>query len=150
MDPFRRLRQSALLAVAALATLAGGTIGFHQILDETWFQSFYRSIITATLTGLDTVPPNDAARGLSIVMALCGLTIIGYAGAVIVETISGGVLTGAIAERRMQKRIEDLHDHYIIAGYGRVGRRVGEEMRASGVAYVVVDWSDEAREAARE
>jgi voltage-gated potassium channel len=150
MDPLRRLRQIALLALAVVITIAGGTVGFHQILKETWFQSFYRSIITATLTGLDTVPQNDAARGLSIGMAVCGLTIIGYSGAVIVEAISGGVLTGAIAQRRRQRNIEALRDHFIICGYGRVGRRVAEEMRAGGMQYVVVDWSDDAVEAANE
>ena len=150
MDPLRRLRQIGLVLAAVLATLAGGTIGFHQILHETWFQSFYRSIITATLTGLDTVPRSDAARGLSIAMALCGLTIIGYAGAVIVEAISGGVITGALSERRRQRAIEHLHDHFIICGYGRVGQRVAEELRAASTPYIVVDRSDEAIAAARE
>jgi voltage-gated potassium channel len=150
MDPLRRLRQIALLIAAVVATILGGTIGFHQILRESWFQSFYRSVITASLTGLDTVPPSDAARALSIAMAVCGLTIIGYAGAVIVEAISGGVITGALAERRRQKSIDDLRDHFIICGYGRVGRRVAEEFQHSGVAYVVVDCSDDAVEAARE
>jgi voltage-gated potassium channel len=150
VDPIRRLRQIVLLGVGVAATIAGGTIGFHQILHESWFQSFYRSIITASLTGLDTVPPSDAARALSIAMAVCGLTIIGYAGAVIVEAISGGVLTGAIAERRRQRTIESLRDHFIICGYGRVGRRVAEEMRASGARYVVVDRSEDAVDAAHE
>ena len=150
MDPLRRLRQTALLAVAAIATLIGGMVGFHKILGESWFQSLYRAIITATLTGLDTVPRNDGARAHSIVMAFCGLTIIAYAGAVIVEAISGGVLTGAIAERRRQRTIEDLRDHFIICGYGRVGRRVADEMRASGAQYVVVDVSDVAIQAARD
>jgi voltage-gated potassium channel len=150
MDPLRRLRQIGLVLVAVAATLAGGTIGFHEILHESWFQSFYRSIITATLTGLDTVPRSDAARGLSIVMALCGLTIIGYAGAVIVEAISGGVITGALSERRRQRAIEHLQDHFIICGYGRVGQRVAEELRAANTPYIVVDRSDEAIGAARE
>jgi voltage-gated potassium channel len=150
MDPLRRLRQIALVLAAVAATLAGGTIGFHQILDESWFQSFYRSIITATLTGLDTVPRSDAARALSIGMALCGLTIIGYAGAVIVEAISGGVITGALSERRRQRAIEQLNDHFIICGYGRVGQRVAEELRAARTPYIVVDRSDQAIEAARE
>jgi len=150
MDPLRRLRQIAFVLAAVAMTLAGGTIGFHQVLHESWFQSFYRSIITATLTGLDTVPSSDAARGLSIAMALCGLTIIGYAGAVIVEAISGGVITGAISERRRQRAIEHLKDHLIICGYGRVGQRVAEELRAAGTPYIVVDRSDQAIEAARE
>ena len=46
------------------------------------------------------VPANDGARIVSIVLVLAGLTIIAYAGAVIVEAIAGGVFTGVLAERR--------------------------------------------------
>ena len=67
-------------------------------------------------------------------LVLAGLTIIAYAGAVIVEAIAGGVFTGVLAERRRERTIERLNDHFIICGYGRVGRRVAEEFRAAGVA----------------
>jgi voltage-gated potassium channel len=145
-----RLRQTVLVLAAVVVTIVGGTIGFHLILHETWFQSSYRAVVTATLTGLDTVPRNDAARVLSIVLVAAGLTIIAYAGAVIVEAIAGGVFTGALAERRRERAIQHLHDHFIICGYGRVGRRVAEEFRASGVQYVVVDFGEDALEHARE
>ena len=148
MDHARRLRQIELLLVAVAATLAFGTVGFHLALSETWFQSLYRAVITSTLTGLDTVPPTNAARAISIVMVVCGLTIIAYAGAVIVESIAGGVLTGALAERRRERKIENLRDHYIICGYGRVGRRVAEEFRAAAVSYVVLDYREDALAAA--
>jgi hypothetical protein len=46
------------------------------------------------------------------------------AGAVIFESIAGGVLTGAPAERRRERAIEHLHDHFVSCGYGRVGQRV--------------------------
>ena len=150
MDAARRLRQTIWLLVGVAATLAAGTVGFRLILDETWFQAFYRAVITATLTGLDTVPPSNGARLLSIVMVLAGLTIIAYAGAVIVEEFAGGVFSGVFAERRRERTIDKLDDHFIICGYGRVGRRVAEEFRASGVPYVVVDYSEEAIEEARE
>ena len=147
-DP--RLRQVARLLAAVTITLAGGTIGFREILHENWFQSFYRAVITATLTGLDSVPSSNGARALSIVMVLAGLTIIAYSGAVIVEAVAGGVFTGALAERRKERTIERLRDHFIICGYGRVGRRVGEEFRAAGVEYVVLDFRDDAIAAAKE
>ena len=150
MQPSVRLRQIALLSCAVAATLLAGTIGFRLILDESWFQSFYRAVITATLTGLDSVPSNNAARALSIVMVIAGLTIIAYAGAVIVESIAGGLLTGVLAERRREKAIHRMRDHYIICGYGRVGRRVAEEFRAAGVSYVVLDFSEQAKAAAAE
>ncbi len=150
MDAARRLRQTTWLLVGVAATLGAGTVGFRLILHETWFQAFYRAVITATLTGLDTVPPSNGARLLSIVMVLAGLTIIAYAGAVIVEEFAGGVFSGVFAERRRERTIDRLSDHFIICGYGRVGRRVAEEFRASGVRYVVVDYSKDAVAEARE
>jgi voltage-gated potassium channel len=145
-----RLRQVARVGVAIFATLAGGTIGFHASLSEGWFQAFYRAVVTTTLAGLDTVPQSNGARIVSIVLVLCGLTIIAYAGAVIVEAIAGGVFTGVLAERRRERTIERLRDHVIICGYGRVGRRVAEEFRAAGISYVVLDFKEDAVAAARE
>jgi len=145
-----RLRQSARLLVAVAATLAVGAVGFRLILHESWLQAVYRAVVTTTLTGLDTVPSSDSARVLSMILVLAGLTIIAYAGAVIVEAIAGGVFTGALAQRRRERTIERLRNHFIICGYGRVGRRVAEEFRHAGVAYVVLDRSDHAVAAAEE
>lgn len=138
-----------MLAGIVLA-LTGGTIGFKFALHEPWFQAFYRAVITASLTGIDTVPSNDAARGISIVMVLAGITIFGYVAAAIVEAIAGGVFSGALMERRRQRTIEELRDHFIICGFGRVGQRVASEFRAAGARYVVLDHSEDAIEAARE
>lgn len=145
-----RPRQAARLAIAIVGTLGGGTIAFHETLAEGWFQSFYRTVVTATLAGLDTIPSSNGARVVSIVLVLCGLTIIAYVGAVIVEAIAGGVLTGVLAERRRERTIERLRDHIIICGYGRVGRRAAEEFRAAGIQYVVLDFKEDAIAAARE
>jgi voltage-gated potassium channel len=145
-----RLRQITWVLAAVVATLLVGTIGFHETLHESWFQSFYRGVITVTLTGLDSVPSNNGSRILSLVLVAAGLTIIGYAGAVIVEAITGGVVTGVLAERRRERTIEQLRDHFIICGYGRVGRRVAEEFRAAGVPFVVLDFHANAVGAAKE
>jgi voltage-gated potassium channel len=145
-----RLRQTAKVLVAVAATLLVGTIAFRETLHEPWFQSFYRSVITVTLTGLDSIPSNNGSRIVSLFLVVAGLTIIGYAGAVIVEAISGGVVSGALAERRKERTIERLRDHFIICGYGRVGRRVADEFRAARVPYVVLDFHEDAVAAARE
>jgi voltage-gated potassium channel len=47
-----------------------------------------------------------------------------------------------IVERRRRRAIEALDDHFIICGYGRVGRRVAEEFRRSGIPHVVLDYSE--------
>jgi voltage-gated potassium channel len=150
MDRDVRPRQVARLLVAISLTLVVGTIAFRETLHEPWFQSFYRAVVTVTLTGLDSVPRNDGSRIVSVILVIAGLTIIGYAGAVIVEAISGGVVSGALAERRRERKIDQLRDHFIICGYGRVGRRVADEFRASTVPFLVVDFHEDAVAAARE
>jgi voltage-gated potassium channel len=107
-------------------------------------------VVTISLAGLDTVPRNDAARLVSIVLVLAGLTIFAYIATVLVEGIARGVFTGAFAERRRRRTIERLSDHYIICGYGRVGRRIASEFLEEGVRFVVLDFSEEAIEEARE
>src|SRR5438128_10585567 len=107
-------------------------------------------MVTVTLAGLDTVPRTDGARVVTIFVVCAGLVLIGYVGAAIVEAIAGDAISGALAERRRQRAIERLEDHFIICGYGRVGRRVAQEFGANDVPYVVLDFSQEAIEAARE
>jgi voltage-gated potassium channel len=143
-------RRVAYAVAALLAMLVGGTIGFRESLDETWLQSFYRTIVTTSLAGLDTVPRTNSARVISIILVLGGITIFAYVATILVEGIARGVFTGALAERRRRRTIEQLSDHYIICGYGRVGRRVAAEFRESGVDCVVLDFNPDAIEAARE
>ena len=150
MDDAFSTRRIAFALAGAIAVISAGTIAFHHFNHEGWLQSFYRSVVTSSLTGLDTVPSNDSTRLISIVLVLAGLTIFAFIATILVEGIARGVFTGAWAERRRKRAIDRLEDHYIICGYGRVGRRVAEEFRTSGVGYVVLDFSREAIEYARE
>lgn len=53
---------------------------------------------------------------LTLGLVFAGVAIFAYLGALIVEAITRGVVTGAIAERRRRRTIEQLRDHYIIRG----------------------------------
>jgi voltage-gated potassium channel len=150
VDSVFSFRRFGYALAAMTAVLVIGTIGFHQVLDETWLQSFYRAIVSSSLTGLDTVPPSDSARILTIFLVFAGITIFAYIGSLLVEAIARGVVGGMWADRRRRRAIEALRDHYIICGYGRVGRRVAEEFRHEGASFVVLDFNPEAKEAAQE
>src|SRR5439155_251790 len=119
-------------------------------LHESWLQSFYRAVVSSSLTGLDTVPRNDAARLVTIFLVLAGISIFAYIGSLVVEAIARGVIGGLWAERRRRRAIEALRDHYIICGFGRVGRRVAEEFRHEGAPFVVLDFSEQAKAVAEE
>ena len=138
-------------ALAAMAVvLVIGTVGFRAAPSEPWLQSFYRAVVTSSLTGLDTVPKTNYARILTIFLVLAGISIFAYIGSLVVEAIARGVIGGMWAERRRRRAIEELNDHYIICGFGRVGRRVAEELRHEAAPFIVLDFSPDAKEAARE
>jgi voltage-gated potassium channel len=62
-----------------------------------------------------------------------------YAGTQLIEIIVEGEILGYGRRRKMDKRIKDMKNHYIICGYGRTGHQVGAEFDAARVPYVVVD-----------
>lgn len=148
MESFSTRRFAYALA-AFLAVLASGTVGFHFIMDEDWVSSLYRAVVTVSLTGLDSRPPTHGAEIFTIGLLVAGVTIFLYVSGAIVELIARGLLGDAWVERRRRRMIESLRDHYIVCGYGRVGRRVANELRERGVAFVVLDYSPDAVAAAR-
>ncbi|MGZ4291101.1 MAG: potassium channel family protein [Gaiellaceae bacterium] len=144
-------RTEAWRILAAIVTLfTGGTLLFMWLLDESWHAALYRTIVTASLTGLDSTPRGLAAEAVTILVVLCGVAIFGYFAAQLFDEIAHGVLGGAWKEKRRRKMIDELRDHIIVCGYGRVGRRATEEFRGSGVTFVVLDHSDDAIAAAEQ
>jgi voltage-gated potassium channel len=143
----RRFRWS--LTALALVVVGGGA-GYHWWFGEDWVSAFYRAVVTVSLTGLDTRPPTHGAELFTVALLLAGVAIFLYVAGALVEIIARGVLTGVFAERRRRVAIESLRDHYIICGYGRVGRRVAAEFREAGVDYVVLDFHADALAVAQE
>jgi voltage-gated potassium channel len=140
-----------LIAVGAIVVVfAAGTFGFGRLLHESWHDALYRTAITTTLTGLDSSPHGAGAEFLTIGLALSGVAIFGYLAAQAIEAVANEIAGEARRTKRRRRMIEHLHDHFIICGYGRVGRRAAEELAASGRPFVVLDFSEDAIAAARE
>src|ERR671925_891558 len=150
MDHASALRRLGFALFLAVCVLAGATVGFRYVLDEGWEDALYRAVVTSSLAGVDSRPSGTGGEVLTMLLVLAGVAIFGYVAAVLVESITRGVVTGALAERRRQRAIDKLYDHYIICGYGRVGRRVAEEFREAGAEYVVLDFNEDALEFAEE
>lgn len=139
---------AAFLTVAAV--FGAGTVGFHSTSDENWLDSFYRTVVTSSLTGMDTPPHGTWGRVLSIALILFGVAIFAYVAALVVETIAAGLIGGAWREKKRMKEIDALVNHTIICGYGRVGRRIAEELRDHDAPVLVLDKNPDVLEHARE
>jgi len=141
-------RRFVYLVVAFAVVLAIGTVGFQFILGEGWVASFYRSVVSTTLTGLDTRPEGPGAQLFTILLLIGGVAIFLYLAGAIVDLIAHGAISEVYSERRMRHTIERLRGHTIICGFGRVGRRVASEFLATGAPFVVVDHNPESVAAA--
>jgi len=130
------------LGVFAVVLLVG-TVGFELLLGEGWVDAFYRAVVSTTLTGLASAPDTDAAKIFTVLLLFSGVAVFFYIAGVIVDVMTRGVLSGALDERRRKRHIDQLSDHVIICGYGRVGRSVAAEFRATGTPCVVVDITPE-------
>ena len=149
MESFSLRRLFRAQAAFALVLLVG-TIGFHAIMGEGWVAAFYRAVVTTTLTGLDTPPPTAGGMLFTVLLLLAGVVIFLYIAGAVVELITRGVVGGALAERKRRRTIEELENHVIICGFGRVGRAVAEEVRTAGRPCVVVDINEESVASAEE
>ena len=72
-----------------------------------------------------------------------GVTVMLLAVGAMTQTIIELELNQFFGKRRVKKMIEKLQGHYIVCGFGRVGRGAADELRQQGATFVIVDNSEE-------
>src|ERR1022692_3375419 len=136
----RLARRFILIVVAIVTTLTIGTVGFIVIDGYPPFDAFYMSLTTMTTVGYGEIHPlSQAGRIFNSFLIVFGVTTIFIAIGAMTQTIIELEFGDAIGKRRNKRMIDNLKDHYIICGYGRVGRGAAHELRHAGVPFVVVD-----------
>jgi voltage-gated potassium channel len=135
-DAFRRL---AVLALVVIALLLAGAVAFALVEDVSLFQGFVWSLDTVATVGSVPAPKDVGGEIVKIVLILLGVGTLFYALVTTTELVVSGELGSLLAERRMRRMTEGLADHFIVCGFGRVGRQVARDLRAAGARYVIVD-----------
>jgi voltage-gated potassium channel len=140
----RLVRRFLYILLAIAATLLIGTVGFTVIDHYPPFDAFYMTLTTMTTVGYGEIHPlSHSGRVFNSFLIFFGVTTIFIAIGAMTQTIIEREFGEAIGKRRHKRMIENLKDHYIICGYGRVGRGAAAELQHAGVPFVVVDISAE-------
>jgi len=142
------IRRLGILLAALGAMVIVGTIGFALIEHVSPAYGFEWTIDTVTTLGSIPDPSDTAGRALKVGLELLGIGTLFYALATVAEFFVSGQLSGVLEERRIEKMIGSFTDHYIVCGFGRVGRQVARDLRIAGARYVVIDPNPANREAA--
>ncbi len=144
------LRPFIYAAVALVAIHAAGIVGFVVLLDDEPFKAFYRTVMLVSTVGLEPLPTTGASQALAIAIVISGVALLFFTVGLTIELTVSGIVSGAWQDRRLRRSMSKLEGHYVICGYGRVGRRVADEFKAAEAACVVLDPNPIAVAAARE
>ncbi len=136
----RLARRFFILFLAIATTLAVGTVGFVLTDNYPPFDAFYMTLTTMTTVGYGEVHPlSTRGRVFNSFLIFFGVSTLFIAVGAMTQTIIEWEFGDATGKRRTKRMIDKLKDHYIICGYGRVGRGAAEELSRAGAPLVVID-----------
>jgi voltage-gated potassium channel len=137
MNPVRQLRFSLLVL---LLLVSGGTAGYMFIEGWRFLDAFYMTVITVGTVGFQEVHVmSDAGRVFTILLIVVGVTVLGYTVTKLAQIMFEGQFQRFLGRKKVEKSIEELKNHYIVCGYGRIGSLICREFAAKPLSFVVVE-----------
>jgi len=118
-------------------TLVVGAVGYMIIEGWTFLDAIYMTAITVTTTGFKEVHAlSESGRVFTLFLIVMGVVSIAYTGGRAVQVLFE---TQIFRRRRMSKKLEKLKNHYIVCGYGKMGKYICEELSERHALFVVID-----------
>ena len=128
----------------ALVILYGIT-GYSLIEGWNVLDAFYMTIITISTVGYKEVHAlSNAGEIFTSTLIVVGVGTMLYGFGVFAETLTDNTFVAYRRERQLERALNQLRDHFIICGYGRIGTQIVAEFEEHKVPYAVIDQTDEA------
>jgi voltage-gated potassium channel len=140
----RLLHRILFIAGLLCITLLIGTTGFVLIEGYTWFEGFYMTLTTITTIGYQELRPlSHAGRIFNTFLILFGVSALFLSFGAMTQTIIELELQDLYNKRRKKRMIDRLKNHFIVCGFGRVGRNASYEMQRANAPFLVIDRSEQ-------
>lgn len=138
LDPTaRRILFAASLPILLVVV---GTLGYHSLEGWGYFDSLYMTVHTLATVGFgETHPLSQNGRVFTILLILGGASSMAAAVTSVIRSIVSGEVQRLLGRQRMERMLNNLTNHVIVCGYGRMGRIICEELSQANQAFVVVD-----------
>ncbi len=133
-----------LVLLPSLVLLLAGTVGYMLLEGWSWLDATYMTVITLSTVGFGEVQDlTEEGRIFTAILILSGVGAISYVFTVGTQAIVAGQLSGAWRSTRNRRRINRMRDHFIVAGYGRVGSFVANLLLEQKHDVVVIERDSE-------
>ncbi len=106
--------------------------------------SVYMTVITLSTIGYGEVNPvSQPGRIFTLILIVMGVGFFLYVIGNVVQFLVEGRIRLILGRHKLDKQINQLNNHYIICGYGRMGRAFCRYLIQRGLKFVVLEKSDE-------
>jgi len=107
----------------------------------------YMAVLTITTIGFSEVHPlSPGGRLFTAGYAITGILLLAWAARSAASLLVGQQLSVEVQRRRRLRALREMRDHYIVCGYGRMGREAAQQLRRRGLAVVAIEQNGSALE----
>lgn len=148
---YQRLQKQLFFGALALGgVFLLGTFWYHFVEQWSWSESAYMTVITLSTVGFSEVRPlPERSQLFTIGLITAGIVVIGYIVNRFTEAIIQGYFQKGIELRQRKRLIDTLNSHYIVCGFGRMGKQICNEFNSESIQFVIIDKAPDKIEAAR-
>jgi voltage-gated potassium channel len=137
------LDRTAHLIITILVSaflVALGTIGYMLIEGWPMLDSLYMTVITFSTVGFGEIrqlSPNG--RIFTLILIVLGVGFVAYVIGNVIQFLVEGRIRLILGRHKLDKKIDRLNSHYIVCGYGRMGRAFCRYLSQRHLDFVVIE-----------
>ncbi|PIV40054.1 MAG: potassium channel protein [Nitrospirae bacterium CG_4_10_14_3_um_filter_44_29] len=137
----RGLRKRLIFALVFITCVVlAGSVGYMLIEGWSCLDSLYMTVITIASVGYKEIHDlSPHGRIFTIILIISGVGSVTYALTTIAKIIVEGEIQEIFGRKKLEKRIKELKGHYIVCGYGRMGRIICRELKGKNIKFGVIE-----------
>ncbi len=133
----RTIHQLKIAVLLIVFVILFGVVGYMTVEGWNFFDSIYMTVISITTTGYKEVHPlSNLGKIFTLFVIVFGVVAIAYTGGRLAQFFIEAYI---FRRRRMVKKLNMLRDHYIICGFGRMGKKICIELIDNRAKFVVIE-----------
>ena len=134
------MKKISISVLVLFVILINGTIGYMLIEGSNMTDSLYMTVISITTVGFsEVIPLSPAGKYFTIILIFGGVGLFLFIVSLITQAMVEGGLHTFLGRRHMEKKLADLKNHYIVCGFGRIGKVISKILHENRRTFVIIE-----------